>query len=336
MPLTEPVILPRSRAVLRGRETLSAPDVESANAVIADLFCDHRLAPLGGDPVRLSLRSAHAGPVGLDLLDYDGAVRISPVALETFHLVQIPLQGRATMQVGSTEVESSSQRATVPPLDHDFALRWDTRTPHLIVYFDRAELVRVAAAMYGDDAASGLRLSLSMALDDTRGQAFLRTALDLHDMMEQPDRGGAYAGRLAAELLMSRMLAAVPNSADRSTHSLPAKHSGSPFAESVLRRFLALIEERISENVTVLDLAAMLAVPIRTLQMHVADAAGCTPSDLLRDARLRRAHLLLVDADPAHDTVTAIVHRCGFSNPGRFAGLYRARFGESPAQTLHR
>ena len=44
----------------------------------------------------------------------------------------------------------------------------------------------------------------------------------------------------------------------------------------------------------------------------------------------------LVASSPAETTVSAVADRWGFGHAGRFAGAYRRRFGEYPAQTLAR
>lgn len=62
----------------------------------------------------MKLRSLHRGAVGIDFLDYGAEVRIDPEGLENFWLVQVPLAGRARMQVGSNIVESNPRVAVHP------------------------------------------------------------------------------------------------------------------------------------------------------------------------------------------------------------------------------
>ncbi len=54
----------------------------------------------------------------------------------------------------------------------------------------------------------------------------------------------------------------------------------------------------------------------------------------LREIRLGRTHDELRSRDPADVSVAEIAHRYGFLHLGRFAALYRHRYGESPSQTL--
>jgi len=52
--------------------------------------------------------------------------------------------------------------------------------------------------------------------------------------------------------------------------------------------------------------------------------------------RLREVRRALRDADPNMAKVAEIAQRFGFWELGRFAGRYRATFGESPSTTLRR
>ncbi|WP_440711540.1 AraC family transcriptional regulator [Herbiconiux sp. YIM B11900] len=335
MALSPVVSVPRARDLLTSRPPVQAQSVGEANSVIADLFCAHELTPLDHG-VRMTLRSAHASTVGLDLLDYSGGVRIAPQGLGSFHLVQIPLRGRARMLARGHEVQSSPRRATVPPLDSDFTMEWDEGTPHLIVYIDREEMERVAAELWNVDDAGGLDLASAVALDTHEGQAFLASVLAMHDLLGDGHAGaGALPFRLVSDLMIARFLLAVDNSIARSLGTWsPPQEPG--HADALLRRFLALAEAAPTEDLSVLSCARALGVSVRTLQDHVRSASGRTPSDILRDIRFRRAHELLLGADGARTTVTAIAEQCGFGHLGRFAADYRSRYGESPAATLHR
>ena len=337
MALSAPVTMPRAAEVLPSRSTVAAGDVDDAHATISALFCEHRLDPVSSSQVRMRLRSAHASGVGLEMLDYGEAVRISPVALGTFHLVQVPLTGHASMQVGNAAIDSSPGVATVPPIDRPFTMTWDADTPHLIVFVERSLLESTARNLYGLADPGRLTLAPQMRLDTPHGRAFLRAAFEMHDVLEHGGGADGYAQRLAAELLTTRMLDAIENSVTRSLSAwdAPVVEVGAKH-DWLARRFLDEVDAAVEAGRSVLDIADALGVPVRTLQEHVRASDGRTPSAVLRDARFRRARELLMDADPARTTVTTIAQRCGFGHLGRFAMDYRARFGESPTATLHR
>ena len=82
-------------------------------------------------------------------------------------------------------------------------------------------------------------------------------------------------------------------------------------------------------------LAASCGVAPRTLQKHFVQFVGKTPSELRFEMRMDRARLELLRARP-EVSVATIATSCGISHLGRFAVLYRKRFGETPSQTLRR
>ena len=85
------------------------------------------------------------------------------------------------------------------------------------------------------------------------------------------------------------------------------------------------------------DVAEAAGVSVRTLQAGFHEHLDNSPTSYIRDLRLDRAHADLLEGDPyAGPQVTDVALRWGFSHFGRFAALYRRRFGERPSETLRR
>jgi len=60
------------------------------------------------------------------------------------------------------------------------------------------------------------------------------------------------------------------------------------------------------------------------------------PHPVCAARRLKEVRLALRDAHPDKVKVAEVAHRFGFTRLGRFAGTYRATFGEAPSTTLQR
>jgi AraC-like DNA-binding protein len=92
------------------------------------------------------------------------------------------------------------------------------------------------------------------------------------------------------------------------------------------------------EPLTVVDIARAVGVSVRQLQYLFLRAYGLSPIQVLRAVRLDHARRLLAGAAARGEevTVTRIAHRCGFGHLGRFAAVYRERFGEAPSETATR
>ena len=87
-------------------------------------------------------------------------------------------------------------------------------------------------------------------------------------------------------------------------------------------------------DVSICDMARALGVSVRQLQYAVHAQTGLTPTELLRETRLRHARELLLAADHGSTKVAQVALACGFAHLGRFSAIYANRFGESPSATL--
>jgi methylphosphotriester-DNA--protein-cysteine methyltransferase len=109
-----------------------------------------------------------------------------------------------------------------------------------------------------------------------------------------------------------------------------ARHS------DVMARFDVLLQTYPTRPLTSDELCAALDVSERTLRACCAQHLGMGPVSYMRLRRMQLVHRALSRADPAIAKVSQIAAQHGFSQIGRFAGTYRAQFGELPSVTLRR
>jgi transcriptional regulator GlxA family with amidase domain len=118
-------------------------------------------------------------------------------------------------------------------------------------------------------------------------------------------------------------------------HAQRASEGDSTHAtQTQIKAAIAYIDEHADQAIGPREMAAAAHMSVRAFQYNLRKYTGKTPSDLLREVRLERAHRDLVAGDPAVDTVAGIAHRWGFGNLGRFSHRYSERFGELPSETL--
>jgi AraC-like DNA-binding protein len=111
--------------------------------------------------------------------------------------------------------------------------------------------------------------------------------------------------------------------------------SSKPPVRRIVRDARDYIERNLSAPLSVGDIARAVDTSVRTLQTQFRADLQQTPIGYVFNRRLERAREDLADASPGGTaTVTTIASRWGFNHLGRFATSYRARFGESPSQTL--
>jgi AraC family ethanolamine operon transcriptional activator len=103
-------------------------------------------------------------------------------------------------------------------------------------------------------------------------------------------------------------------------------------ARVVVERADDALRSRIAEPVYVRELCEAAGVSERTLRAAFHQIYGLAPTRYLLLRRLHAVRRCLRDDDTSH-SVSAVAHRFGFWELGRFAAQYRALFGELPSQT---
>ena len=104
----------------------------------------------------------------------------------------------------------------------------------------------------------------------------------------------------------------------------------------IMIRFEEVLAEHFSRPLSMPELCELIVVSDRTLRSCCAESLGMTPTQYVLLRRLEEVRRALRDADPDIVNVGEVAHRFGFTELGRFAGRYRAAFGETPSTTLQR
>jgi AraC-like DNA-binding protein len=114
--------------------------------------------------------------------------------------------------------------------------------------------------------------------------------------------------------------------------------------EGAAKRHHALVmmrlEEVLAEHLAGLhhmsELCERVGVSERTLRSSCLEFLAVSPARYVLLRRLKAVHRALRDGDPNSANVADLARLHGFTQPGRFAGVYRAAFGENPSTTLQR
>ena len=104
----------------------------------------------------------------------------------------------------------------------------------------------------------------------------------------------------------------------------------------VMIRFEEVLAEHLGRMPRMPELCERVGVSDRTLRSSCAEFLGISPARYVLLRRLKAVRKALLDADPDLANVAELARLQGFTQPGRFAGIYRAAFGESPSSTLRR
>ena len=106
--------------------------------------------------------------------------------------------------------------------------------------------------------------------------------------------------------------------------------------QHIMRRFHALIEANAEKPLYLPEMCTALGISYRTLLRCCHEQIGISPHRYLWLRRMNMARHALLQSDHVRESVTQVATNNGFWELGRFATAYRAFFGESPSETLHR
>jgi len=316
--------------LLRDHALFCTHDLDEARERVAAVFCPHRLDLLGARD-RFQARHHHLAGLCLSLnyIDYGARTLIAPGELKDFYLVQFPLDGGAQITNGGDTYASTSDCAAILNPHLPTRMTWHDGTPQVLVQIARTALQDHLAAALG--GPSDRPLTFQGPLDLTRGPGAALKRLVMW-LVAEADAGAVPLGsglmaRQIEATIMSGLLEAPHD------HQAPLARLRAAPRPRHLRAAEGFIEANLDQPLTLEAVAGAAGISARGLQLAFRKHRGTTPLGYLRDRRLERAHADLLRAPPG-SRVTDIALRWGFTHFGRFAELYRARYGLSPRDTL--
>ena len=101
--------------------------------------------------------------------------------------------------------------------------------------------------------------------------------------------------------------------------------------DRILRLATAKIEDHLSDgNYSVQALAEDICMSRVTLYRRIQELTGMSPTDLIRDIRLKKAAQLLMQSPEA--TTRDIALKVGFADPKYFSRRFKEKFGVLPTE----
>ncbi len=315
---------------LSGYRFLQSADVEDVRDRVAQVYCRHQLDPLGRDRrVDAWQNIAKLSRLSVGAMSYGGDVRIDPGRLETFFLAMLPYAGRAQVQSGGQQVLGDTSTATLLSPTDDVLMRWGADCSKLMVRIERESLEQRLAQLMDRPLRQPLRfdVAMPMAAGVTAWWQFVR--LLVAEVEQFGTQRAATVAQMESLLLTSLLEMQPHNYADA------LRADDRQAAPGHVRRVERYIETHAERPIDISDLVAAGGVSGRAIYEGFRRFRDTSPMAYLRLVRLRRAREDLLAGGP-DVTVASVATRWYFFELGRFAGQYRALYGETPSQTLRR
>ncbi len=307
-------------------------DIETAREEVARKFCDHELIP-GKTYNNFEVCHNHAQGLSLSLnyLRYGSDVHINPGELSQFYLVQVPLQGFATVRNGCKTVFAKKCTASILNATHETQMTWNHGCEKLLLQIDRSALHAIAENLLGRHLSQSIIFDPELKL---LSYGLSRWKKSLIGSVKLAQNGFAFGKSthkyqsLIEEELITNLL-----QSQRSSISHFFADEARMISTAQMNRAKAFILENITDPITLSVIANHAGCCIRSLQLAFKKQFGCSPMQYLQRQRLNHAHYLLQSLPP-DSLVSSIAFDVGFSHLGRFSMAYRKVFGHSPRQTL--
>lgn len=312
------------------RQLFASVDLDETRALVSHVMKPHELGVLGNSQ-RLDARMYHAGlgDVTISRLRYGASVRIEPGQLEDFFLIQMPLTGCAQIDCGAQHVDSTPEVASVLSPQEDTRMHWAADCDQVLIRIARPLAERTLAAQLGHELEEPLVFQADFRWRESTVWRALICYLCECVTLE--------AGFEQHKLIVHQMEQLVTGTL-LTTHRHNYSDAAPARVTTVLPRHVRRVQEYLRahahETIAADQLARIAGVSLRSLYAGFKDFTGTSPMQYLKDIRLDRAREELLAGHTSN--VAGVALRWGFAHMGRFSVEYKARFGESPSQSLRR
>lgn len=315
-------------------KVFESTDVDETRDQVGKIFCPHRMDVVGPNPeLHARMHCRRMRNIAVTYVSYGWDVRVNPGHLENFFAILAPTAGRGTFQSGFEQVQASPERIAIASPTEPLHMRLSNDCGQLVIRVERAAVEARLSEMIDGALREPIRFQLGM--DVTAGYArswFDQLSYGVNDL-GRPE--SLLAHPLAIEQyeqnIITGLLLAQP-------HNYTAMLNGDdrPVPSRLLGIAVDLMEGHPEWAHTPSSLARQAGVSVRALQKAFREQLDSSPSEYLRGVRLQRVHDELCASQADVTTVGEVASKWGMAHHGRFAAVYRERFGESPKQTLSR
>jgi AraC-like DNA-binding protein len=309
-------------------------DIDQIRQAVSSSIEPHSLRRLGRTG-RLSGSNAYAslGRLRLVRLNYgaDMEVEREVERRENGVLVEMVQSGCSETRCGRDEIISTPTLATVLSPHLRTRIRYSADCQKLVLRINAEQLHQHCQALVGHTLRTPLTFRPNLDLHSAPGKEWIGL---IGYMSEALSRNSLLtSSRVAAgqfeQFVMTSLLLSQPHSASDTLH-----HDTTAAGPYYVRRAEAYIEGHLQEPISIAELARHAGVSARSLQTGFQQHRGLSPTAYIRERRLERVRAVLEAADPAAVRITEVALEWGFAHLGKFATVYKKRFGEAPSTTL--
>jgi AraC-like DNA-binding protein len=321
-----------NRAFKQAPNEVPSPDFGMFREVLNSHYYPAKVERLSRDEFLLAprLSAVELPHLTIGYVRFGTEASVDPGDLVAYH-VNVPLQGTVVSVCGEQKaVASPGMAAVFSPRRHTYLPRWGAGAAQLCIKLDRNTVEQELAALMGRPVVKPIDFRLGLPIDKGPGKRWLGLLGSLLEYVDShPTAGRASARHL--ELLEQSLISGLLLAQLHSYTDDLGDGAGSTAQQSSLDRVIETVTSSPEDLYSLTDLSRLASLSARGLQYAFQERFGVSPMQFVRQVRLDRAFKELSNGTRP---VADVAYRLGFSNLGRFARAYQARFGELPSDTV--
>jgi AraC-like DNA-binding protein len=305
---------------------------DEAREAIGRIFCPHFLIPRERRPDAFHARHHSVPQAGysVNFVAYGAEVEIDPGELSGFFLLQWPIRGSATVRCGATKAEvATSMLASLLSPTLPTRMIWHHGCEKLIVLIRREAMQKQFDALIGGTARP-IEFDTGVPMTTPIGRLLERHVETMRSSVDG-DVGAPEAYQVLLRDGLTTLLLCGLKHNQSDLLETPVR----PETPNAVRRAEDYIAAHLDSPLAVGEVAAAAGANLRALQSAFKRERGQTLTQCIQAKRLERFRAKL-DRAGEGQSVTEIAYSVGLGHLGRAAAAYRARYGETPHETLRR
>jgi AraC-like DNA-binding protein len=304
-------------------------DLQEAIAAVSNVYCPHEVRVLEGNRgIDAVLEASSASRQRIVSLRYSAPVKIDAGTFENLLLFMTCVDGAAEATQGRQSVRWTRGRTLPLSPNISSQLTFDRQFWQRSIRLDKNFLEDLCSRLINRPLDVPLRFRLALFGADL--EVTWRQALQMLGNLENPELAlASQAWKHFEEFLGMLVLEAHPHN-----YSDVLKGESSAADPRLIREAERLMRTG-GPSITVSEVAKMLRVSLRSLEVGFREARSMTPIQVHRQMRLDAAREALLNPTVS-TSVTSVALSCGFPHLARFSRYYHQTFNEQPSQTLRR
>ena len=248
-------------------------------------------------------------------------------------VIYVPIAGDLEIAAGTKVLRSSPTSALIADASTYARVKLSRGRSHFGIGVSKSEIIGEIAARLDGPVVGRVEFAPNCDVTQGMGASLASMAGALWSGLEA--EGALPQMRLAMSLLSQSIVALLVDALPHSHSDLLASRRVATASPSHIRCAIDFMRASAQRPISILEIAEVCQVSVRTLQHGFQRFQNCSPMEYLRQIRLEAAHRDLTNPDRA-ETIADIARRWGFLHLGRFAAQYRTQYGRMPSKVFAR